>query len=133
MNAAVSAEYGLEAYTIQNHAYNAEEFCKLVDLITQKDPSFMGYLDNATCGKCTYTTNYLKERNIWFCYNIVREPILNSIERVFGQIKINFKRHRLQLYFQNKRAGMVRMVNYAIDKTKKSTIQKICRKGLKAF
>jgi hypothetical protein len=51
MNAAVSAENGLEAYTLHYNHLNQQDFCEIVDLISKKGNNWSGYLDNATIGR----------------------------------------------------------------------------------
>jgi hypothetical protein len=53
--AAVSEKYGLEAYFITPNNFNDKLFCKILKPISQIDPNFFLFGDNASYHKSEYT------------------------------------------------------------------------------
>ena len=86
--AAVSMQFGLEAYLLFNNRIDSTMFLQLVPEIKSKfGGNFALFMDNASYHKSEIVRKCLLEANVPAIYNLVATPVLNPIEQYFGVLK----------------------------------------------
>jgi transposase len=95
--AGVSAEGGLEGFYMQPRSIDSDAFIQyLLHLVEKNDPStFTVFLDNCRVHHSIKVKDFIKENNIDVIYNVPYGPEFNAIERVWAQLKLRFKKQRL--------------------------------------
>jgi hypothetical protein len=101
--ATVSAEYGLEAFTVYYGAMDSRQFVEILNEIKQRYPiKFAMFCDQSPIHKIGLTRRYLQLAKVPLILNLPRMPTLNPIEEVFSLVKNYFKQRRLHLLMEDK-------------------------------
>jgi hypothetical protein len=94
--AAVSMEYGLEAYQLHKYSVTSKRFLRILPSLKRIGPDFVLFGDSASWHRSKLVKKRLERENLNFIYNIKCQPDLNAIEKVFLMIKTKFKRLKLK-------------------------------------
>lgn len=89
--AACSKEKGIEAFMLHKGSVNGTKFLRIIPSLKRNGSHFVLYGDNASWHSSGQVKDRLSFEGIEFIYNVVSQPILNSIERVFFLVKVKFK------------------------------------------
>ena len=111
--AAISFEFGVEAYEIVHQHVNSRIFCQIIPKITKQKNNPVLFGNNVQYHLSKETTGYLKQANIKFIRNVPHSPELNPIERYFSMVKHYYKQIRLQDLLLNKHTSTDALIQQA--------------------
>lgn len=132
--AGVSAEKGLEAFYIHPRSIDSDCFIQyLLELLETSKPSeFTIFLDNCRVHHSKKVQAFLEDNKIEVIYNVPYGPEYNPIERVWAQLKAEFKKQKMQLILEGQAPNYEKMIRGIMTGYPKEKICSICGKMIKS-
>jgi transposase len=127
--AGVSVEIGLEAYYIQAWSINSDAFIQFVLTVLEsnKPKDFVLFLDNCRVHHSKKTTQFLLENGIEVIFNVAYAPEYNPIERVWAQLKAQFKKEKMGLILEGRAPNYEKIIRRILQDFPVEKISSICK------
>lgn len=110
--AGVSVEGGLEGYHIQARSIDSDAFIQFVLTVLEssKPKDFVLFLDNCRVHHSKKVAQFLLENGIEVIFNVAYAPEYNPIERVWAQLKSQFKKEKMDLILEGRTPNYEKMI-----------------------
>jgi len=125
----VSAEIGLEGYFIQARSIDSDAFIQFVLTLLErsKPETFVLFLDNCTVHHSKKVTQFLLENRIDVIFNVAYAPQYNPIERVWAQVKLQFKKEKMAHILEGRQPNYEKIIRQIMDAYPAEKISSICK------
>ena len=127
--AGVSVEGGLEGYHIQARSIDSDAFIQFVLTVLEsnKPKDFVLFLDNCRVHHSKKTTQFLLENGIEVIFNVAYAPEYNPIERVWAQLKAQFKKEKMGLILEGRAPNYEKIIRRILQDFPAEKISSICK------
>ncbi len=112
---AISAEFGLEAYSIHDKSPNTIKYCAILDVVNENGMNYAILGDNVSYHTSKMAENYYQQNNLIFLPSVQGCPELNPVECYFLRVKTVYKRLRNDEIVKGRFENVVELVMQAVE------------------
>ena len=127
--AGVSVEGGLEGYYIHARSIDSDGFIQFALTVLERSKSrdFVLFLDNCRVHHSKKVTKFLLENGIEVIFNVAYAPEYNPIERVWAQLKAQFKKEKMGLVLEGRSPNYEKIIRRILQAYPAEKISSICK------